>query len=108
MGTICGVEMTYSAIEVLRLGHRVGRDPRITTHLALVSRAMGANQFTLAGDQDEKLFENIASVNQRFGHGITCRYEQSPMKMLRQVANSGDELRPVSYTHLTLPTNLCV
>ena len=31
MGTICGVEMTYSAIEVLRLGHRVGRDPRITT-----------------------------------------------------------------------------
>ena len=46
MGTICGVEMTYSAIEVLRLGHRVGRDPRITTHLALVSRAMGADQFT--------------------------------------------------------------
>ena len=101
MGTICGVEMTYSAIEVLRLGHRVGRDPRITTHLALVSRAMGADQFTLAGDMDEKLFENIASVNQRFGHGITCRHEQSPMKMLRQVAKSDDKLRPL-IIHLTM------
>ena len=29
-------------LDVLRLGYRRGRDPRITTHLALVSRAMGA------------------------------------------------------------------
>lgn len=38
---ISGVTMTGFDIEVLRLGHRKGRDPRITTHLALVSRAMG-------------------------------------------------------------------
>ena len=69
-------------IEVLRLGHRVGRDPRITTHLALVSRAMGAKGFILSGDKDNKLFSNIRSVNDRFG--------------------------PVSYTHLTLPTILLV
>lgn len=93
--------MSFSDIEVLRLGHRVGRDPRITTHLALVARAMGANKFTLAGDQDEKLFDNIASVNERFGHGIACRYEQSPMKMLRHIAASNDESRPV-IIHLTM------
>ena len=56
--------MTTFDIEVLRLGHRKGRDPRITTHLALVSRAMGANGFVLAGDEDEKLFSNINSVNE--------------------------------------------
>ena len=47
--------MTDFDIEVLRLGHRMGRDPRITTHLALVSRAMGAKKFVLAGDEDDKL-----------------------------------------------------
>ena len=88
--------MSFSDIEVLRLGHRVGRDPRITTHLALVARAMGANKFTLAGDQDNKLFDNIASVNERFGHGIVCRYEHSPMKMLRRIATSNDESRCIA------------
>ena len=76
-----GVDMTNFNIEVLRLGHRVGRDPRITTHLALVSRAMGATNFVLSGDEDVKLFSNIESVNDRFGHGLDCRYEKSPMKM---------------------------
>ena len=49
-------------IDVLRLGHRKGRDPRITTHLALVARAMGADRFLLGGDEDEKMFENVRSV----------------------------------------------
>ena len=98
---ISGVIMTGFEIEVLRLGHRLGRDPRITTHLALVSRAMGASNFVLAGDEDEKLFSNIHSVNERFGHGLSCRYEKSPMKMLREIANSDEESKPI-IIHLTM------
>lgn len=98
---ISGVIMTGFEIEVLRLGHRLGRDPRITTHLALVSRAMGASNFVLAGDEDEKLFSNIHSVNERFGHGISCRYEKSPMRMLREIANSDQESKPI-IIHLTM------
>ena len=98
---ISGVIMTGFEIEVLRLGHRLGRDPRITTHLALVSRAMGASNFVLAGDEDEKLFSNIHSVNERFGHGISCRYEKSPMRMLRKIANSDEESKPI-IIHLTM------
>lgn len=93
--------MTGFEIEVLRLGHRLGRDPRITTHLALVSRAMGASNFVLAGDEDEKLFSNIHSVNERFGHGLSCRYEKSPMRMLREIANSDEESKPI-IIHLTM------
>ena len=93
--------MKCSDVEVLRLGHRLGRDPRITTHLALVSRAMGASKFTLAGDEDEKLFENIASVNDRFGHGITCRYEKSPMKLLKGISDSDGVDKPI-IIHLTM------
>ena len=44
--------MAGERLDVLRLGYRLGRDPRITTHLALVSRALGANRFLLAGDED--------------------------------------------------------
>ena len=98
---ISGVIMTGFEIEVLRLGHRLGRDPRITTHLALVSRAMGACSFVLAGDEDEKLFSNIHSVNERFGHGLSCRYEKSPMRMLREIANSDEESKPI-IIHLTM------
>ena len=99
--SIRGVTMTTFEIEVLRLGHRKGRDPRITTHLALVSRAMGADSFVLTGDEDEKLFSNIHSVNERFGQGLSCRYEKSPMKMLREISNSSKDDKPL-IIHLTM------
>jgi tRNA (cytidine56-2'-O)-methyltransferase len=34
-------------VSVLRVGHRVGRDPRLTTHLALAARALGAARMYL-------------------------------------------------------------
>ena len=49
-------------LDVLRLGYRNGRDPRITTHLALVARAMGADGFLLSGDEDKEMFENFVEV----------------------------------------------
>ena len=61
-------------LDVLRLGYRKGRDPRITTHLALVARAMGADGFLLAGDEDNELFENLNSVNSRFGGGLETKH----------------------------------
>ena len=57
-------------LDVLRLGYRKGRDPRITTHLALVARAMGADGFLLAGDEDKEMFENLESVSERFGGSL--------------------------------------
>ena len=56
--------MTGERVDVLRLGYRLGRDPRITTHLALVGRALGADRFLLAGDKDPKMFENhVSQIN---------------------------------------------
>ena len=75
--------MTPSPFNVLRLGYRKGRDPRITTHLALVSRALGATNFILAGDEDADLFENVASVNERFGGGMTCEHVPGAMGWLK-------------------------
>ena len=68
---------------ILRLGYRLGRDPRITTHLALVARALGANRLLFSGDEDERLAENIGSVNQRFGGNMLVEHVKSPMAWLQ-------------------------
>ena len=70
--------MTGERVDVLRLGYRLGRDPRITTHLALVGRALGADRFLLAGDEDPKMFENLESVADRFGGGMETEHIHSP------------------------------
>ena len=90
-------------LNILRLGYRKGRDPRITTHLALVSRALGADNFILAGDEDNDMFENISGVNQRFGGSMKCEHIDKPMKWLRNFVNqdAGDGLSGVAI-HLTM------
>lgn len=63
-------------ITVLRLGHRPERDKRITTHVALTARALGASSFLLAGD-DDPLLASVAAVVKRFGGPFEARAEPS-------------------------------
>ena len=53
-------------VSVLRVGHRPGRDPRLTTHVALAARAFGAKRLYLH-PRDDALAERIASVARRWG-----------------------------------------
>ncbi len=53
-------------ISVLRLGHRPGRDPRLTTHLALAARALGARRMYL-NPPDPDLAQRLARVGRRWG-----------------------------------------
>ncbi len=53
-------------ITVLRIGHRPERDKRITTHVALVARAFGADRI-LVDRKDSELEENFRGVCERFG-----------------------------------------
>ena len=76
-------------LEVLRLGYRKGRDPRITTHLALVARAMGADGFLLAGDEDKEMFENLNSVSYRFGGDLETKHVSGMRHLKNHVANGG-------------------
>ena len=88
---------------ILRLGYRLGRDPRITTHLALVARALGANRFLFSGDDDERLAENIGSVNQRFGGDMVVEHVKSPMAWLRKFVGDGIDGNPPGIAvHLTM------
>jgi tRNA (cytidine56-2'-O)-methyltransferase len=53
-------------ISVLRIGHRLVRDDRVTTHAALVSRAFGADRIYMTG-VDESVSKTVASVSERWG-----------------------------------------
>jgi len=53
-------------IVVLRLGHRPKRDQRVTTHVALTARALGADEVWVS-TPDPELERTINSVVERFG-----------------------------------------
>ena len=95
--------MSEHGVTILRLGYRRGRDPRITTHLALVARALGAQKFLFSGDEDEKMEDNISSVNQRFGGNMEIEHIKSPMAWLRKFVRDGvDGNPPATAVHLTM------
>jgi tRNA (cytidine56-2'-O)-methyltransferase len=53
-------------IAVVRLGHRLHRDYRVTTHVALVARAFGASAIYI-DRKDTQLEKRIEAVCERFG-----------------------------------------
>lgn len=56
-------------IEVLRLGHRPERDKRVTTHVCLTARALGAQAVRIA-ENDDALVKGVRAVAKRFGGGF--------------------------------------
>ena len=56
----------YPEVCVLRLGHRPGRDNRMTTHVGLTARALGADRVVIAGDAS-KSRATIEDITARFG-----------------------------------------
>ena len=92
--------MSKCPIAVLRLGYRVGRDPRINTHLGLVARALGANEFLVSGDKNSKMFETINQVTKTFGGEFLTKHIESPINWIRNFKTQNKEKGTV--IHLTM------
>lgn len=54
-------------IFVLRWGHRPKRDLRLTTHVALAARALGASGFILSDIEDAKIKATLEKVEKNWG-----------------------------------------
>ncbi len=54
-------------VTIFRIGHRIKRDSRTTTHLALVARSFGATRMIIAGDEDKNLLKTVDKVNSEWG-----------------------------------------
>jgi tRNA (cytidine56-2'-O)-methyltransferase len=57
---------SHPEVAVLRLGHRPGRDDRMTTHVALTARALGADRVILPTNATDAV-ETASDVTDRFG-----------------------------------------
>jgi tRNA (cytidine56-2'-O)-methyltransferase len=54
-------------IVVLRWGHRPQRDARLTTHVALTARALGADGIILSDVEDSKIKETLEKITRNWG-----------------------------------------
>lgn len=63
-------------ITILRLGHRKERDKRITTHCALVARALGASEIIFSGEYDPTLEESVKGVVANWGGKFKSSYNE--------------------------------
>ena len=80
-------------VAVLRIGHRPGRDPRLSTHVALVARAFGAERMYLH-PPDPHVAESVEGVAARWGGS----FRVLPAPSWKEVVRS--ERGPV--VHLTM------
>lgn len=70
-------------IAILRIGHRPFRDKRISTHVALVARAFGADIIYI-DTHDEKIEETIQHVCKNFGGKFQIKTGISPKKIIKE------------------------
>jgi tRNA (cytidine56-2'-O)-methyltransferase len=70
-------------VTVLRLGHRPGRDERITTHVGLTARALGADGVVLAGAGSSRA-DTILDITERFGGPFDVSTTEEPKRVIRE------------------------
>jgi tRNA (cytidine56-2'-O)-methyltransferase len=68
-------------VAVLRLGHRPGRDERMTTHVGLTARALGADRVILAHDGASRA-DTVVDITERFGGPFEVETTDEPMATL--------------------------
>src|SRR3989475_10908877 len=76
-------------IVVLRMGHRIPRDWRLTTHVCLTARAMGADGVVIADIADKEVEGKVRDVVQRFGGGFTLETGQPWEEAIRDWKDAG-------------------
>lgn len=94
-------------IEVLRLGHRLPRDERISTHVALVARAFGARSITYCGQHDAGLEKSVERICEAWGGGpgarFTIAYEKAFGPFIKRKKREGFAVLHLTMYGLPLP-----
>ncbi len=76
-------------ISVLRYGHRIVRDERVTSHCCLVARAFGAEEIIVEGFEDEALKLTISKMNESWGSGFKLKFTESWKKTVKEYKKKG-------------------
>ena len=68
--------------QVLRIGHRPERDKRVTTHVALTSRAFGASKMYLSRP-DSRVIKTVKTVVSKFGGDFEIEPLSNPKSFVK-------------------------
>ncbi|MFQ6095127.1 MAG: tRNA (cytidine(56)-2'-O)-methyltransferase [Candidatus Bathyarchaeia archaeon] len=88
---------------VLRLGHRIVRDKRVTMHLFLAARAFGAHKVIYAGQRDERLEKRIRKVVETWGGCFEVEYEKDWRRTIRNWKSQDGEVIHLTMYGLPIP-----
>jgi tRNA (cytidine56-2'-O)-methyltransferase len=83
-------ESDAQEIVVLRWGHRPQRDARLTTHVALTARALGASGILLSDTTDNKIKETIEKVAENWGGKFFFKMGKSWKSIVRSWKAKGE------------------
>jgi len=84
-------------IVVLRLFHRIPRDERATTHVALTARAFGAKGMVYCGMRDPGLEKSVGRMGAEWGGRFFIEYTEDWQKTVLDYRKKGFEI-----VHLTM------
>jgi len=71
------------AVKILRLSHRAARDKRISTHCALVARALGAKGLIYTGQKDSEMERSVRKVVTQWGGDFSIEHATSWRKVVK-------------------------
>ena len=85
------------SVKVLKIGHRPRRDKRVTTHLILAARALGASGVVYTGIKDSAMEDNINEVVLDWGGSFNIEYSESWRKEIENFKQRGKLIHLTMY-----------
>ncbi len=94
--------MSGTEVIILRIGHRPERDQRVTTHVGLTARALGAQGMYLAA-ADKGVVQSIDDVVSRWGGDFFCQDNVKWRSCIREWKEQGGSVVHLTMYGLNLP-----
>ncbi len=89
---------------MLRLGHRIVRDARASSHLFLAARALGADGVIYTGQRDRTIEATVQKVTKAWGGSFEVTYRPQAAVVLQEWKAGGGALIHLSMYGLPLQT----
>ncbi len=83
-------------IEVLRIGQRLVRDDRVTTHVAMVARAFGASKIYM-NEVNPEIKDTLDKINKNWGGDFNIEFIESWKSVIKKRKSES-----VKIVHLTM------
>ena len=84
------------AIEVVRIGQRLVRDDRVTTHVALVSRAFGAERIFMT-EVNPDIKDTLSKINETWGGSFEIEFVENWKRIIREKKKSSKIIHLTMY-----------